>query len=281
MAPSPRLISFLFFLTIFSKQIHARESQFFSKVGATTASPSTTTINNNNVQDKTLPSKEEESFNKQELDPAFIPDTQNGYGLYGQESSQFPTTTKLANAPYTTATYQPYKTQTQTQETYTNYPTDSTTTTTTNNHYNNNAYEEQQQNFGETSLQESEYTNMGNQNSNKYYNGANSNNNKYYNGANSYNNDEKQGMSDTRYLEHGKYYYDVNNENSNYYPNQYQQNSRNNYNTRGYYNNNNNYNTRGYYNNNENSKYEYNNNSMQKYDNQDDFEESQEEQYVP
>jgi len=287
MAPSPRLISFLFLLTIFSKQIHARESQFFSKVGATTATPSTTTINNNNVQDKTLPSKEEESFNKQELDPAFIPDTQNGYGLYGQESSQFPTTTKLANAPYTTTTYQPYKTQTQTQETYTNYPTDSTTTTTTNNHYNNNAYEEQQQqqNFGETSLQESEYTNMGNQNSNKYYNGANSNNNnKYYNGANSYNNDEKQGMSDTRYLEHGKYYYDVNNENSNHYPNQYQQNSRNNYNTRGYYNNNNNYNTRGYYNNNnnnENSKYEYNNNSMQKYDNQDDFEESQEEQYVP
>jgi len=285
MAPSPRLISFLFLLTIFSKQIHARESQFFSKVGATTATPSTTTINNNNVQDKTLPNKEEESFNKQELDPAFIPDTQNGYGLYGQESSQFPTTTKLTNAPYTTTTYQPYKTQTQTQETYTNYPTDSTTTTTTNNHYNNNAYEEQQQNFGETSLQESEYTNMGNQNSNKYYNGANSNNNnKYYNGAKSYNNDEKQGMSDTRYLEHGKYYYDVNNENSNYYPNQYQQNSRNNYNTRGYYNNNNNnYNTRGYYNNNnnENSKYEYNNNSMQKYDNQDDFEESQEEQYVP
>ncbi|KAG6777077.1 hypothetical protein POTOM_016878 [Populus tomentosa] len=202
MAPSPRLISFLFLflLTIFSKQIHARESQFLSKVSATTATPSTTTINNNNVQDKTLPSKEEESFNKQELDPALIPDTQNSYGLYGQESFQFPTTTKLVNAPYTTTTYQPYKTQTQTQETYTNYPTDSTTT---NNHYNNNAYEEQQQNFGETSLQESEYTNMGNQN-----------NNKHYNGANSYNNDEKQGMRATRYL-NGKYYYDVNNEDSN------------------------------------------------------------------
>uniref|UniRef100_A0A6M2FAT4 Protein E6 n=1 Tax=Populus davidiana TaxID=266767 RepID=A0A6M2FAT4_9ROSI len=269
MAPSPRLISFLFLLTIFSKQIHARESQFLSKVSATTATPSTTTINNNNVQDKTLPSKEEESFNKQELDPALIPDTQNSYGLYGQESFQFPTTTKLVNAPYTTTTYQPYKTQTQTQETYTNYPTDSTTT---NNHYSNNAYEEQPQNFGETRLQESEYANMGNQN-NKYYNGANSYNNKYYNGANSYNNDEKQGMSDTRYLEKGKYYYDLKGESStNYNPNQYQQDSRNNYNTRGYYSNNNN---------NENSKYEYNNNSMQKYDNQDDFEEGKEEQYVP
>lgn len=84
MAPSPRLISFLFLLTIFSKQIHARESQFLSKVSATTATPSTTTINNNNVQDKTLPSKEEESFNKQELD-------YSGYGLFGKESSQFPT----------------------------------------------------------------------------------------------------------------------------------------------------------------------------------------------
>ena len=73
----------------------------------------------------------------------------------------------------------------------------------------------------------------------------------------------------TRYLANGKYYYDLNNENSNHYPNQYQQNSRNNYNTR------------GYYNNNENSKYEYYNNSMQKYDNQDDFEEGKEEQYVP
>ncbi|KAG6754896.1 hypothetical protein POTOM_040699 [Populus tomentosa] len=268
MAPSPRLISFLFLLAILSVQIHARESQFFSKVsGAATTTPSTTTISNDNAQDKTLPSKEkEEGLSRQEQDPAFIPDNQNGYGLYGQESTQFPTTTKLANAPYTTTTYQPYKTQTQNQESYTNYPTDTTTNTNTNtntNYYSNNAYDqEQQQNFGETSLQESGYTNMGNQN-NKYY----------YNGANSYSNDEKQGMSDTRYLEKGKYYYDLKGESStNYNPNQYQQDSRNNYNTRGYYSNNSN---------NENSKYEYYNNSMQKYDNQDDFEEGKEEQYVP
>ncbi|KAG5246989.1 hypothetical protein IMY05_004G0033300 [Salix suchowensis] len=242
MAPSPKLISFLF-LAIFSVQIHARESQFFSKVSATTATPSTTAVNYNNVQDKTLPSKAEESLNKQELDPAFIPDTQNGYGLYALQNPD------------------------PNPETYTNYPAD----TTTDNYYNKNAYGEQQQNFGETSLQESEYTKMGNQNNkNKYYNGANS----YNNNNNDYKNDEKQGMSDTRYLENGKYYYDLNNENSNYYPNQYQQSSRNNYNTRGYYNNNNN-------NNNGNSKYEYSNNSMQKYDSQDDFEESQEEQYVP
>ncbi|CAK7350533.1 unnamed protein product [Dovyalis caffra] len=271
MAISPRLISILFLLTISSMQIHAREGQFFSKVSATTTTPSTTTINsNNNAQDKTLPNKGEEGLNKQELDPAFMPDTQNGYGLYGQESTQFPTTTKLANTPYTTTTHQPYKTQTQTQtqETYTNYPTYSTPNTNTkyysNNQYSNNAYEEHQQNFGETSLQEREYSNMGNQN-----------NNKYYNGANGYNNEEKQGMSDTRYLANGRFYYDPNNGNSNHNPNQYQQNSRNNYNTRGYYNNNNNNN------NNENSNYEYNNNSMQKYDNQDDFEWSQEEQYVP
>ncbi|KAJ6979147.1 hypothetical protein NC653_027333 [Populus alba x Populus x berolinensis] len=144
MAPSPRLISFLFLLAILSVQIHARESQFFSKVsGATTTTPSTTTISNDNAQDKTLPSKEkEEELSKQEQDPAFIPDNQNGYGLYGQESTQFPTTTKLANAPYTTTTYQPYKTQNQNQESYTNYPTDTTTNTNTNtntNYYSNNA----------------------------------------------------------------------------------------------------------------------------------------------
>ncbi|KAF9672380.1 hypothetical protein SADUNF_Sadunf11G0035800 [Salix dunnii] len=265
MAPSPRLISVLFLLAIFSVQIHARESRFFSKVSAATATPSTsTTINNNNAQDKTLPSKEDEESSKQELEPAFIRDNQNGYGLYGQESTQFPTTTKLAAAPYTSTTYQPYKTQNQ--ESLTNYPTDTTTNTNPNTkYYSNNAYEEQQQNFGETSLEESGYTSTGNQNGNSYY----------YSGANGYSNDEKHGMSDTRYLEKGKYYYDVKNEKSNFNPNQYQyqyqlQNSRNNYDTRGYYNNNES---------NENSKYEYNN-SMQKYDNQYGFEESKEE-YVP
>lgn len=264
--PSPRVISALFLLAIFSVQIHARESQFFSKVSAAVATPSTTTtINNNNAQDKTLPTKEDEELSKQDLDPAFIQDDQNGYGLYGPESTQFPTTTKLAGAPYTATTYQPYKTQNQKQESSTNYPTDTTTTTTTTKpntkYYSNNAYEEeQQQNFGETSLEESGYTSTGNQNGNSYY----------YSGANGYSNDEKLGMSDTRYLEKGKYYYDVKNENRNLNPNQYQlQNSRNNYNTGGYYSNNN-----------ENSKYEYDN-SMQKYDSQDGFGESKEEQYVP
>ncbi|KAJ6292587.1 hypothetical protein OIU78_024713 [Salix suchowensis] len=264
--PSPTVISALFLLAIFSVQIHARESQFFSKVSAAVATPSTTTINNNNAQDKTLPTKEDEELSKQDLDPAFIRDNQNGYGLYGPESTQFPTTTKLAGAPYTTTTYQPYKTQNQNQESSTNYPTDTTTTTTTTTkpntkYYSNNAYEEeQQQNFGETSLEESGYTSTGNQNGNNYY----------YSGANGYSNDEKLGMSDTRYLEKGKYYYDVNNENRNLNPNQYQlQNSRNNYNTGGYYSSNN-----------ENSKYEYDN-SMQKYDSQDGFGESKEEQYVP
>ncbi|KAJ6728550.1 E6-LIKE PROTEIN [Salix koriyanagi] len=219
--PSPTVISALFLLAIFSVQIHARESQFFSKVSAAVATPSTTTINNNNAQDKTLPTKEDEELSKQDLDPAFIRDNQNGY--------------------------------------------DTTTTTTTTKpntkYYSNNAYEEeQQQNFGETSLEESGYTSTGNQNGNNYY----------YSGANGYSNDEKLGMSDTRYLEKGKYYYDVNNENRNLNPNQYQlQNSRNNYNTGGYYSNNN-----------ENSKYEYDN-SMQKYDSQDGFGESKEEQYVP
>ncbi|TYI04630.1 hypothetical protein ES332_A10G033000v1 [Gossypium tomentosum] len=74
-----------------------------------------------------------------------------------------------------------------------------------------------------------------NQNRNNYYNGnneamftekgwstkENQNNNNYYNGNNEYNNVEKQGMSDTRFLENGKYYHDVSSEN-NYYPNRFE-----------------------------------------------------------
>ncbi|KAE8707549.1 hypothetical protein F3Y22_tig00110383pilonHSYRG00183 [Hibiscus syriacus] len=42
-----------------------------------------------------------------------------------------------------------------------------------------------------------------------------------YNGNNGYSNGEKEGMSDIRYLENGKYYYDVKSE-RNYYPNQFE-----------------------------------------------------------
>ncbi|KAJ9168802.1 hypothetical protein P3X46_020286 [Hevea brasiliensis] len=241
MGSSPKLCSFFFLLALFFMQTYARDSQFFSKVSPTTI---------NSKEAAVIPNVEEENLKKQEQEPTFMPENQNGYGLYGQESTQtqFPTTTKLGNAPYTTTTtYSPYK------ETYTKYPS-TNTNYFNNNQYNNNAYEEEQQNLGETSLHERSYTPTTNQN-----------NNYYYNGANGYKNEGKQGMSDTRFLENGKYYYDIKGEMSNYYPNQYH-NSRNNYDTRGYYNNNN----ENFY-----------DNSMQSYQNQENFQEAQDEQYVP
>ncbi|MDK0954786.1 hypothetical protein P5F47_15035, partial [Clostridium perfringens] len=60
--------------------------------------------------------------------------------------------------------------------------------------------------------------------------------------SNNYYNAEKQGMSDTRFLENGKYYYDAQSEN-NYNQNQYENSrvvdSRHWYNNRGNYGNNN------------------------------------------
>ncbi|KAI3741697.1 hypothetical protein L1987_59371 [Smallanthus sonchifolius] len=69
------------------------------------------------------------------------------------------------------------------------------------------------------------------------------------NNANTYNT-EKQGMSDTRFLENGKYFYDLNMENFD---------SNANRNTRGF-NSRNEYNTQGYYGNNGNSYDRYNSN---------------------
>ncbi|XP_065880154.1 protein E6 [Euphorbia lathyris] len=242
--------SFFFLLSLFFTQIYARDVQFFSKV-----SPTTTT--------GIIPAKDE-TFNKQEQDPSFMQETQNAYGLYGQEQestqSQFPTTTKLAGKTPTsetpTTTYTPYKSQTQ--EGYTNYPNSNSN----NNYYSNeqfsdNAYGEQQQNSGESNYA----ADLGNQNYKK---------NNYYGYNNGNKNVERQGMSDTRFMENGKYYYPNQN---NYYPTQNQnrnqnQNSRSNYDSRAY-------NT----NNNENT-YEFDN-SMENFQNQNQGEFQENDQYVP
>uniref|UniRef100_A0A2P2IQJ6 Protein E6-like n=1 Tax=Rhizophora mucronata TaxID=61149 RepID=A0A2P2IQJ6_RHIMU len=232
MASSPKFICLVFLLlTLFSTQIDGRESMFFNKVSANPTT--TTTINNNNVNNA---NKEEDQ------QPSFLPETQS-YGLYGQESSELPAN-KLGNARYTTSSYVPsYKSETNGYNT--NYYNNN------NNRYNNNnAYEEQPEKLGETSLQETGYY------------GTMSNQNNYYTGANGYSNTGKQGMSDTRYLENGKYFYDLDNE-KNYYQN-YQNQARN---------------PEGYYRASGNG-YQYNGNSG-RYQNHNDFQESQDEQYVP
>ncbi|ONI10537.1 hypothetical protein PRUPE_4G052000 [Prunus persica] len=108
MASAAKLFSFLFFLAslLFSQQAQARENQFFSKVA---------NVNNHNNYEKEIPIAET-PLKKQEQEPAFIPETQSGYGLdglYGHGSGQLPPTptntvghytTTNTGAPYTTTT---------------------------------------------------------------------------------------------------------------------------------------------------------------------------------
>ncbi|KAJ8761375.1 hypothetical protein K2173_001505 [Erythroxylum novogranatense] len=198
MAFSAKFLSLLLLLALLSPNAYARESRFFSKVSASTAPTVTDNNSNNNVKETTVRTKKEDE------QPSFWPETQS-YGLYSQESSVIPTTatTKHDNAPYKTSTYVPYTTETGNTNDNNNYYHES-------NQYNNNAFEEKQNsNFGETSLQQNRYYTSNNPDI-TYYNtnpdNSYNNNNYYYRSSNAYGNTEKQGMSDTRFLENGKYF---------------------------------------------------------------------------
>ncbi|XP_057463914.1 protein E6-like [Actinidia eriantha] len=190
-------------------------------------------------RDNRSPQKEQEYVSKQEQEPSFIPDTQNGYGLYGHESGQFPPTTTrtTTSLPYTTTT--------------------TNKNNNNNNYYNNEAYVSDPQGMSDTRFGDKAYTTPTNNNdNNNYYHGANN----YYNTQqqpNNYYNTQKQGMSDTRFLENGKYYYDG-------HANGYK------------------YNNKGHYGNFNENSYEQYQNSMEGYQqqNQEEFQE-REEEYVP
>ncbi|KAL4280227.1 hypothetical protein GQ457_03G036720 [Hibiscus cannabinus] len=210
MASSSKLISILFLFAIFSMQIHARE--FFSKI------PTATT----NEKETTTRREQEHGTDSEEQEPRFVPETQNGYGLYGHGAG--------TNQPsFTTKeTYEPYVTPVK-------YHPDEP--------YNSIPESTEQQNLGNARFTEKGWSTRENQNNNNNY---------YYNNGN---NGEQQGMSDTRYLENGKYYYNVKSEN-NYYPNRFQ-------------------NTRGISSRNEFNENRYNNMGRYK-QNQEEFEDTQE-----
>lgn len=184
MASYAKHIPFLFltFLCL-SLHIQARESKFFSKV------------TKNNVIGSKTPILETPTSA-----PAPAPESsdtlsENGYGLYGRDdSSEFPTTTPTTiTATFTTANEE---NEALNEELEKNRKYE-TSYATNNNYYNNN----------------NQYPN-GNYNNNGYNNnGYNSNNNNnYYNDGYG---EEKQGMSDTRFLEKGRYHYDPKNRGSN------------------------------------------------------------------
>lgn len=179
-----------------------------------------------------------------------------------------------------------YSTNTKYQNEFSDTRLTSNNNNNNNYYYNNNnkdAYGNKQNELSETKYTEGGYNSMANQNDNNnnkyYYNNVNNaakdrynfNNNNVVNdrysfknkAANNNNyNGERQGLSDTRFMEGGKYFYDVNSEK--YNPSSRGVNSENWYNNRGYFGNNN------------VNAYE-NKNSMEGYQNQEEFEDDQDE----
>ncbi|XP_022926835.1 protein E6 [Cucurbita moschata] len=283
MASSTKLLS-LFLLSLFFIQIHGRESNFFSKVP-------------NNNGESQIPNKvdpltnSEKTTTPQDQDPNFIPQTQdNGYGLYGHESGQFsPSDAKFSDPnartggrPFsTTTTYDDgennykrnddvsYKSESEEYYNYNNnYNNDNFQNSNWKKpyensfYYNKDLYDNRRQSFQNTRLSRNEYattTTTTPSYDEEKYNDDNNNNNFYANNRNdNENNVARQGMSDTRFMENGKYFYDLHRE-----PQHQSRSSRNNFR------NNNNYNT-----------YEYGN-SMGRYQNDETEFQEESDEFVP
>ncbi|KAI3697882.1 hypothetical protein L6452_30982 [Arctium lappa] len=230
MATTNLSLFFLIFSPMIFLQLHARESQFFSKFS-----------NHNPIDDELLPT----TIQPQQQDQKFIPQTTDstGYGLYGHLP---PSTTSLSvtNLPenYNTVAY---TTPVQSKDSLdTNTDPQYASKTQFNGDSSMYMNHEKQDKFYDH-LPNSLTTNGGaydNYNTVAYTTPIHSENSygttttKYgnkdqYNGDSSMYNSQKQGMSDTRYMENGKYYYDLNSQSSN--PRVFD--LRNGYNTRGYY----------------------------------------------
>ena len=232
MAPSA-VLSFLFILVLFSSpQIQARESKFFSKV----------THYSSPTEAAKEPSSEYPEAPVYAPTPAPAPgpaselfqsDTLDGYGLYGRGSNEFsPATVSENEVVPEELTDESYKELAETSYSNNNnrYNTE---------YYKNNGHTTEQQGMSDTRFLEngkysykpdtystdsnkngysSSYRNNGYSTSSSHNNGysTSSSHNNGYSTSSSYNNGystEKQGMSDTRFLENGKYYHDLNNEN--------------------------------------------------------------------
>jgi len=212
MAPISKFLSFLFLTTLsFSLQIHARDSQFFSKV--------THVNNNNNVRE--VPNNET-PLNKPEQQPVFIPETENSYGLYGHDTGLHPPTTTNTNNvdPNTYQSYEKTSSKDEIndnkvnnyfnyqQDSYNKYPnevsdtklTGTSYTNNNNDNYDNNKYSSSSNDFSNKKFPEEGYNSNENQNNN--------NDNKYF-----YNNNNKDSSSNTKFTEEG--YNSVENQNNN------------------------------------------------------------------
>lgn len=252
MSPSPNYIPLLLFTTLLLP-LHtiARDSEFFSKV---THFNKETQIPNKEDSTTTVTNKPEDQ------QPPFIPQTENSYGLYGHESDHLPTTTAATNSEFEN----------------------------NNKYYNNDAYNTKFYNKdpfanNQNELSDTKYNEQGYMNYNSMMEKQNNNERPFHNNNNNnYYNVEKQGMSDTRFLEGGKYFHDIYNEK--YNPTMYGDSYSRGVNTNNWYHhkgnsynsdnngNNNGYNN-GYYQNNNHGSYNgYKNHVNQFEDEQNEFE---------
>ncbi|XP_022926083.1 protein E6-like [Cucurbita moschata] len=265
-----KLISALLLALLFF-QVHARESHFFSKVpnNGGTFYTKETQIPNKAEDPLTSPQKTSGTPQDQDQDPNFLPQTQdNNYGLYGHESGQLPPNSddnfsgdRPDDNKYRRNDAVPYKSESEEYDDNDNFQNSNTKPYENSFYYNKDLYDNGRQSFRNTRFSRNDYTTTPLYNQEKYHNDDHDddNNNFYYNNNNNANNVVRQGMSDTRFMENGKYYYDLDRE-----PHHYSR-------SRGYFRNNNNGNT-----------YEYGN-SMGRYQNQNDEAEFQEEldDFVP
>ncbi|XP_021687736.2 protein E6 [Hevea brasiliensis] len=224
MASFGKHLFFYFLLVLFSSSlIHARESKFFSKF-------THYSITNNAKESNLSPIEAPAPTPAVALAPTpttapapapiYTLSEIGDHGLYGHGSGLFPptkeTTTEneLLNEEFDGETYEKAYQTSNFNNNNGNYnynngyklASESHETGNQNNYngytgrYNNNGYE----------LASGSYEKGYNQNNRNSYTSN-------YNVNNGYLTDQRQGMSDTRFMEGGKYYYNVKNENS-YYP---------------------------------------------------------------
>lgn len=183
MAFSTRSSLFFFFLTFLlpSTQINARDSYSFGKFQRETPKDQ----NPNNL----VPIQTNETNEQDDQNPAFIPQSENGYGLYGHETT-YNNNEELNNKKYDeNVNYDDsFSTPslTQTQESYTNYGENYPKTTESYDDNNNK----------DTSYYENPNGYERERRGKEAYKGYS-------------NNVERQGMSDTRFMANGKYYFDL------------------------------------------------------------------------
>ncbi|CAH8292536.1 unnamed protein product [Eruca vesicaria subsp. sativa] len=228
MAFSTRSSLFLCFtaLVLLSTQINARESFFFGKFHR--ESPKDQNPNNVLPLETSEKTTVEASFpnkKEQEQETTFVPESENGYGLYGHETTynnnnkeEFNNNNNKYDEKFNGETFST-PSLSETEETYNNYEENypKKTESYDNNRYNNeefnnNKYDENvKEEFNNNkyeSFSENNEDKRGIYNSNAY--GTELESETPYKGYS--HNAERQGMSDTRFMEKGNYYYDLYND---------------------------------------------------------------------